>query len=75
MVVNASDNAAKSLCLAPMQLRGVRLPPRVRTVPMLRRHLPVVFVSESVQPVTMRHLGQNLGSPVTETQSSQNPRV
>lgn len=75
MVLNASDNAAMNLRMAMMQLRGVRIPPRVRTVPMLRQRLPVTFVSETVQPVIMRHLGQNLGSPVTGTRPSQSPRV
>jgi len=44
-------------------------------VPMLRRRLPVVFVSESARPVKMRHVSQNLGSPVSETQPIQSPRV
>jgi hypothetical protein len=75
MVCNAADNAAMQLRLATMQLAGLRIPPRVRTVPMMRRRLPVVFVPESTQPVKIRHTSQNLGSPVNETRPSQSPRV
>jgi hypothetical protein len=42
---------------------------------MLRRRLAVVFAAESAQPVIMRQSGQNLGTPVSETQPTQNPRV
>ena len=75
MVRNAVDSAAMNLRMATMQLTGLRLPPRVRTVPMLRRRLAVVFAAESAQPVIMRQSGQNLGTPVSETQPTQNPRV
>ena len=75
MVRNAVDSAALNLRMATMQLAGLRIPPRVRTVPTLRRRLPVTFVPESAQPVIMRHASQNLGSPVTETQPTQSPRV
>lgn len=64
-----------NLRMATMQLTGLRLPPRARAVPMLRRRLPVEFGSESAQPVKMRHHSQKLGSPVSETQPIQNPRV
>ena len=75
MVRNAADGAAMNLRMATMQLAGLRIPPRARTVPMLRRRLPVVFVSESARPVKMRHVSQNLGSPVSGTQPIQSPRV
>lgn len=75
MVRNAVDSAAMNLRMATMQLTGLRLPPRVRTVPMLRRRLAVVFAAESAQPVIMRQSGQNLGTPVSETQPTQSPRV
>ena len=75
MVRTAVDSAALNLRMATMQLAGLRIPPRVRTVPTLRRRLPVTFVPESAQPVIMRHASQNLGSPVTETQPAQSPRV
>ena len=75
LVRTASDSAAMNLRMATMQLAGLRIPPRVRTVPMLRRRLAVVFVTESTQPVIMRHIAPNLGSPVTEMQPTQSPRV
>lgn len=75
MVRNAADRAATNLRMATMQLAGMRVPPRVRTVPMLRQRLLVTFVSESAQPVKIRHTSQNVGSPVTETRPTQSPRV
>ena len=75
MVRTAVDSAALNLRMATMQLVGLRIPPRVRTVPTLRRRLTVTFVPEAAQPVIMRHASQNLGSPVTETQPAQSPRV
>ena len=75
MVRNAFNSAESNLRMATMQLAGLRLPPRIRTVPTLRRRLPVEFVAETAQPVIMRHIGQNLGSPVTETQPTQSPRA
>lgn len=75
MVRNAADSAAMNLRMATMQLAGLRIPPRVRTVPVLRRRLPVTMISESAQPVIIRHVSQNLGSPVSETRPPQSPRV
>lgn len=75
MVRNAADNAAMNLRMVTMQLAGLRIPPRVRTVPRLRQRLPVTFVSKSAQPVKIRHSSQNVGSPITETRPTQNPRV
>ncbi len=75
MAFNAADNAAMQLRLVTMQLPGLRIAPRARTVPMLRRRLPVAFVPGSNRPVKIRHTSQNLGSPVTETQPTQSPRV
>ena len=75
MLRNAADNAAMNLRMATMQLTNLRIPPRARTLPMLRRRLPVAFGPESAQPVKMRHHSQKLGSPVSETQPTQSPRV
>jgi hypothetical protein len=35
----------------------------------------VTFVSESTQPVKIRHTSQNVGSPVIETRPTRSPRV
>ena len=75
MVRNVADVAAMNLRMATMQLAGLRIPPRVRTVPVLRRRLPVTMLAEAAQPVVIRHTSQNLGSPVTETRPTQSPRV
>ena len=72
MVRPAADNAAMNLRMATMQLAGLRIPPRVRTVPPLRRRLPVTTVVEPVQPVNIRHVRQNLGTPVAEPRLVQN---
>ena len=75
LVRNAADSAAMNLRMATLQLSGLRVPPRIRTVPNLRRRLPVTAISEPPQPVIIRHVGQNLGSPVSETRPPQSPRV
>jgi hypothetical protein len=63
-VRTTADNAAMNLRMATMQLAGLRIPPRVRTVPPLRRKLSVTAVAEPAQPVIIRHVRQNLGTPV-----------
>jgi hypothetical protein len=75
MVRTAADSAALNLRMATMQLSGLRVPPRIRTVPTLRRRLPVTAISEPPQPVIIRHVRQNLGSSVSETRPIQSPRV
>jgi hypothetical protein len=72
---SAADIAVTNLRMATMQMAGMRIPPRVRTVPTLRRRLSVAFVAASAEAVIMRHVTQNLGSPATETQPTQSPRV
>jgi len=64
-----------NLRMATMQMAGIRIPPRVRTVPMLRHRLPVTFVAGAAEAVILRHVTQNLGSPVSEKQPTQSPRV
>ena len=75
MVRSSADTAALNLRIATMQLSGLRVPPRVRTVPALRRRLRVEVISEPPQPVIIRHVRQNLGTGISETQPSQSPRV
>jgi hypothetical protein len=74
-VRTAVNTAALNLRIATMQLAGLRIPPRVRTVPSLRRRLPVITISEPSQPVIIRHVRQNLGTPIAEPQLIQNQRV
>ena len=75
MIRPAVDSAAANLRIATMPLAGLRIPPRVRTVPALRRRLRVAIISEPPQPVVIRHVRPNLGTPVSETQPAQSPRV
>jgi hypothetical protein len=72
---NAADIAALNLRMATMQLGGMRVPPRARTVPSVRRRVLVTMVTESAQSVIIRHASQNLGSPVSETRPIQSPRL
>ena len=68
--------AAINLRMAKIQLAGLRVPPRARKVPVVRRRLPVTMFPDAVQPVIIRHTLQNLGSPaVSEIQPSQSPRA
>ena len=75
MVRNAADFAAMNLRMATMHLTGMRIPPRVRTVPSLRLRLPVAVISSPPQQVIIRQIAQNLDSPVTGTRPNQSQRV
>ena len=68
--------AAINLRMATIQLAGLRVPPRARKVPAVRRRLPVTIFTEAAQPVIIRQALQNLGSAVvSEIQPSQSPRA
>ena len=67
--------AAINLRMATIHLAGLRVPPRVRKIPTVRRRLPVTMFPQEVQPVIIRHALQNLGSAVSETQPAQSPRA
>ena len=75
MVRTASYGAALNLRMATMQMAGIRVPPRVRTIPTLRRRLPVEVRTDTAQPVKIRHAVQKLDSPIPGTQLTQNQRV
>jgi hypothetical protein len=74
-VRSAADVAAMNLRMATMQLSGMRVPPRVRTVPTLRRRLQVTMITEPPATVIIRQSGQNLGNSVTGRRQIQSPRV
>jgi len=74
-VRTAVNTAALNLRIATMQLAGLRIPSRVRTVPPLRRRLSVITISDPAQAVIIRHVRQNLGTPVAEPQLVQSQRV
>jgi len=68
--------AAINLRMATIQLAGLRVPPRARKVPTVRRRLPVTMFTHDAEPVIIRHALQNLGSvAVSETQPIQTPRA
>jgi hypothetical protein len=54
------DNAAMNLRLATMQMTGMRVPPRVRTIPHIRRRLSVTIISSPAETVIIRQAAPNL---------------
>jgi hypothetical protein len=64
-----------NLRMATLQLSGVRMPPRVRTVPTVRRRLQVMMITEPPVTVIIRQVDQNLGNPVTGRRQIQSPRA
>lgn len=55
-------------------LLGVR-PPRARRIPVVRRRVPVVILTQATEVVKIRHAAPNLGSRVSEIQPAQSQRV
>ena len=71
----AAEVAAMNLRMATIPLAGLRVPPRVRKVPTVRRRLPVTIIPDSAQSVIIRHASQNLGSAIPESQPVQIQRI
>jgi hypothetical protein len=71
----AADAGLEKLRTATISLAGLRVAPRARKIPPLRRRLPITMLPESRQMVIIRHTGQNLGSVVSEIQPAQSQRV
>ena len=71
----AAEVAAMNLRMATIPLAGLRVPPRVRKVPTVRRRLPVTIIPDSAQSVIIRHASQDLGTAVTEPQPVQIQRI
>lgn len=64
---SAVDTAALNLRTATSQMAGMRVPPRVRTIPNPRRRLPISVISEPPRPVAIRQNVHNMDSAVNET--------
>ncbi len=75
MIRNAVDGPAMNSRMATTQMTGMRIPPRVRTIPSVRRRLPVTVVSDPSVPVIIRHVVQKMDTPITEAHPVQNQRV
>lgn len=75
MVRSATDTAALHLRMATMQIAGIRVPPRVRTIPPLRRRLPVEFVFGTTEEVQVRPTAPRMDTLVTESVSIQSQRA
>lgn len=76
MVMRSSAEVADAnLRSATVQMAGMRVPPRVRTIPSLRRRLPVTVISEPPQTVIIRQIVPNLDSRVNQTRQIQNQLV
>jgi hypothetical protein len=69
------ETAVQNLRKAVIQLAGLRVAPRVRKIPTMRRRLSVLMVPASPQSVNIRHTSQNLGTAVSESQPVQNQRA
>lgn len=63
-----AESAAMNLRMATKQLMGMRANPRVRTIPNLRRRLPVEFNSETPEVINIRHSVQTLDTAISEAQ-------
>ena len=74
-VRSAVDIAAINLRMATLQLSGMRVPPRVRKVPALRRRLYVTMITDPPVTVIIRQAGQKMDSAVTGTRQTQSPRA
>ena len=74
MLRPALEAAAMNLRTATT-MAGLRVPPRVKRIPAVRRRLPIMMLPEMTQPVIIRHAGQNLGSAVSGAKILQAPRV
>jgi hypothetical protein len=59
----------------PIPLAGLRPATRARKIPALRRRVPLVIISEHIEPVKIRHARQNVGSAVSGIQPAQSQRV
>jgi hypothetical protein len=71
----AAETSALYFKTAAPHLTGLRLPPRIRKVPTLRRPVPIKMVPAESRAVNIRHIAQNLGAAVTKTQPVRNQRV
>jgi hypothetical protein len=71
----AVKTAAMNLRMATIQSGGLRVPPRIRKVPALRRRLPITMLPEHSQPVIIRHTSQNLGSLAVKPRTLQRRMV
>jgi hypothetical protein len=65
---SSAESAALNLRMATMQLMGMRANPRVRTIPMVRRRLPVDFICETPEVISIRHSVQTLDTTIREAQ-------
>ena len=64
-----------NLRMATQQLAGLRVANRVRTIPNVRRRIPVTIVNESPEVVIVRQSVQNIGTAIKKVRPLQNQRV
>jgi len=75
MLRDAVQTATMNWQMATMPLAGIRVPPRIRTIPAMRRRLPVTMVSDPPEFVRIRQAVQNIDSNFPEPRPLQSPRV
>lgn len=69
-----AENAVTNLRMATMQLVGLRMASRVRTIPNVRRRIPVTIVNEPAEAVTLRHAVHNVDTPLEKPRTVQAQR-
>ena len=67
MVRSARDSAAMKIQMPPLQFTGMRVPPRIRKIPILRRRLPVTMITDPPQTFNIRHSVKQFDTPVAES--------
>jgi hypothetical protein len=75
MLRSAPDSAAMNLRMATMQITGMRVPPRVRTIPHVRRRIPITMVNEPAEVVVVRQAVHNLGNTIHKARLIQDQRA
>lgn len=64
-----------NLRMATLQMAGIRVPPKVRTLPTLKKRLAVAITFEPPQVIEIRHAVPNMGTKVIQSRTLQGPRA
>lgn len=69
----AAQVASMNLRSAMSRISALPVLARRKTGEIVRRRIPIVMYGGSPEPVKIRHVSQNVGSPVRETLLAQSP--
>jgi hypothetical protein len=70
-----ADSAVMHLRMVTQQLTGIRVPPRVRNIPNVRRRLTVTVISEPPMVVIVRQRVHNMDTPITKARPVRDQRA